>query len=94
MNSTLDLLQPIFQEVFDDDNLIISSLTAAADVDGLDTCAQEAWSIKQDSVSQFVNADDDDLLFCGMSIGYRDPKAIINSLVSDRRPIETWAKFI
>ena len=61
---------------------------------GLDTCAQEAWSIKQDSVSQFVNADDDDLLFCGMSIGYRDPKAIINSLVSDRRPIETWAKFI
>lgn len=61
---------------------------------GLDTCAQEAWSIKQDSVSQFVHADDDDLLFCGMSIGYRDPDSIINSLVSDRRPIETWATFI
>jgi nitroreductase len=61
---------------------------------GIDTCAQEAWSIKQDSVSQFVNAGDEDILFCGMSIGYQDPKAIINSLVSDRRPIETWATFL
>ena len=61
---------------------------------GLDTCAQEAWSIKQDSVSQFVNADEEDLLFCGMSIGYRDPNSVINSLESERRPIETWATFI
>jgi nitroreductase len=25
---------------------------------GLDTCAQEAWSIKHDSVSKFVKADE------------------------------------
>ena len=61
---------------------------------GIDTCAQEAWSMKQESVSQFVNAGDEDILFCGMSIGYKDPKAIINSLVSERRPIDTWATFI
>ena len=61
---------------------------------GLDTCAQEAWSIKQESVSQFVHASDEDMLFCGMCIGYKDPNAIINSLASDRRPIETWATFI
>jgi len=39
LNSTLDLLQPIFQEVFDDDDLTISSSTAAADVDGWDSLA-------------------------------------------------------
>jgi nitroreductase len=61
---------------------------------GIDTCAQEAWSMKQESVSQFVNASDEDILFCGMSIGYKDPKAIINSLVSERRLIDTWATFI
>ena len=38
---------------------------------GLDTCAQEAWSMKQDSVAQFVKSEDDDMLFCGMCIGYR-----------------------
>ena len=61
---------------------------------GLDTCAQEAWSIKPDSVSEFVKAEDDDILFCGMSIGYRDDNAIINSLKSERRPIAEWAKFL
>lgn len=61
---------------------------------GLDTCAQEAWSIKNDSVSSFVNADKDDLLFCGMSIGYKDSDAPINSLKSERRPIDEWAKFL
>jgi nitroreductase len=61
---------------------------------GLDTCAQEAWSIKQESVSQFVSAGDEDILFCGMSIGYKDPEAKINSLVSERRPLDTWATFI
>ena len=61
---------------------------------GLDTCAQEAWSIKHDSVSDFVKADEDEMLFCGMSIGYRDDKDAINTLQSERRPIEDWAKFI
>jgi hypothetical protein len=41
-----------------------------------------------------VNADKDDLLFCGMSIGYKDVDAPINSLKSERRPIDVWAKFI
>jgi nitroreductase len=61
---------------------------------GLDTCAQEAWSMKHDSVSQFVNAEDTDMLFCGMAIGYQDKDARVNKLQSDRRPIEEWAKFI
>jgi nitroreductase len=61
---------------------------------GLDTCAQEAWSIKQDSVSSFINANNDDILFCGMCIGYQDPNALINSLYSERRPFQDWGKFI
>ena len=61
---------------------------------GLDTCAQEAWSMKHDSVSKFVKADDTDILFCGMAIGYRDDTALVNSLKSDRRPLKEWAKFL
>ena len=60
---------------------------------GLDTCAQEAWSIKHDSVSKYVNADPEDILFCGMCIGYRDDDPV-NSLKSKRRPLESWAKFL
>ena len=61
---------------------------------GLDTCAQEAWSLKQDSVSKFVQADGEDMLFCGMSIGYQDKDAPVNSLKSNRRDIDEWAKFL
>jgi len=61
---------------------------------GLDTCAQEAWSMKHDSVSEFVKADSNDILFCGMSIGYEDTSDPINGLKSERRPLEEWAKFL
>lgn len=61
---------------------------------GLDTCAQEAWSMKHDSVSKFVKAEDSDILFCGMAIGYRDESAVVNSLKSERRPLKEWAKFL
>jgi len=61
---------------------------------GLDTCAQEAWSMKHDSVSEFVKAEKSDILFCGMAIGYRDDSAAINSLKSERRPLKEWATFL
>ena len=61
---------------------------------GLDTCAQEAWSMKHDSVSKFVKAEDSDILFCGMAIGYRDENAAVNTLKSERRPLKEWAKFL
>ena len=61
---------------------------------GLDTCAQEAWSMKHDSVSKFVKAEDSDILFCGMAIGYGDDAAAVNSLKSERRPFNEWAKFL
>jgi len=61
---------------------------------GLDTCAQEAWAMRANTVSTFVEADEDWMLFCGMALGYRDPDKPVNSLVSDREPLETWAKFV
>ena len=39
---------------------------------GLDTCPQEAWAMKQESVTAFVEAPDELMLFCGMAIGYQD----------------------
>jgi len=61
---------------------------------GIDTCAQEAWAMKNDSVSKFVGADESDLLFCGLAMGYKDKNAAINKLSSERRPLKQWAKFL
>ena len=61
---------------------------------GLDTCPQEAWAIKQESVTAFVKAPDELMLFCGMAIGYKDDEAKINKLRTERRPFKDWATFV
>jgi len=61
---------------------------------GLDTCAQEAWSMKQESVSDFFKVDSETMVFCGMAIGYKDTDATINQRRSERRPIDDWATFV
>jgi len=74
--------------------MFLQSFMLLAQEFGLDTCAQEAWAMKQESVSSFFDVSSDDMLFCGMSIGYQDEEAPINKLVSSRRPIEEWASFL
>ncbi|CAB4593871.1 unannotated protein [freshwater metagenome] len=61
---------------------------------GLDTCAQEYWSVRHKAVSSFVGAPDNEMMFCGMAIGYADKTAPINSLKSERMPLDQWATFI
>lgn len=61
---------------------------------GVDTCPQEFWSVHHEVVREFVGAPDEELLFCGMAIGHADPDAPINSLVSERMPLDDWATFV
>ena len=61
---------------------------------GLDTCPQEAWAMKQESVTAFVEAPDELMLFCGMAIGYQDESEKVNELRTSRRPIEDWTVFL
>jgi hypothetical protein len=34
------------------------------------------------------------MLFCGMAIGHVDEAAPINTLVSERMPLDMWTKFV
>ena len=74
--------------------MFLQTFMLLAQAQGIDTCAQEAWAMKNDSVSEFVGSHEDEMLFCGVAIGYRDKNALINKLQSERRPINEWAKFL
>ena len=74
--------------------MFLQSFMLLAKSEGLDTCAQEAWATKPDTVSSFVDAPEELMLFCGMAIGYADASAPVNGLVSDREALETWATFV
>jgi nitroreductase len=61
---------------------------------GLATCAQEYWSVRHGAIASFVGAPENEMLFCGMSIGYADPAAPVNGLLSERMPLDQWARFV
>jgi|TARA_B100000446_G_scaffold170168_1_gene176528 nitroreductase len=74
--------------------MFLQTFMLLAKEEGLDTCPQEAWATRPESVSNFVEANEELMLFCGMAIGYIDTEAPVNQLVTEREPIEVWAKFV
>ncbi|MBJ38696.1 MAG: nitroreductase family protein [Gammaproteobacteria bacterium] len=77
-----------------DCGMFLQSFMLLAQEAGLDTCPQEAWASKPETVASFVGAPEELMLFCGVAIGHANPEAPVNTLVTDREPLETWATFI
>jgi nitroreductase len=57
--------------------------------EGLDSCAQEAWSVYSQTIKPMLGiSEDDDILFCGIAIGQRDPAAPVNTFDVPRAPLD------
>jgi len=74
--------------------MFLQTFMLLAEEAGLATCAQEYWSTRHTAVREFVQAPAEELLFCGMAIGHPDPDAPVNSLESERMPLDDWATFV
>ena len=74
--------------------MFLQTFMLLAQENGIGTCAQESWSMKEKSISSFLGASKEDTLFCGMSVGYVDTNNPVNNLETSRRPIEEWAYFV
>jgi nitroreductase len=61
---------------------------------GIDSCAQISWCMYARTLCEFFGVPDNWTLYCGMSIGYADPQAPINSVVADRAPVEETVRFV
>lgn len=60
---------------------------------GLHTCAQEAWTNLHRTVGEFIAIPPEQMLFCGMAIGWRDEAHPVNRLRTERAPLEEFASF-
>lgn len=74
--------------------MFLQTLMLLATERGLSTCAQEYWSVRHGAIRSFVGAPDDEMLFCGVAIGYANPEAPVNALRSERMPLDAWARFV
>jgi nitroreductase len=72
--------------------MYLQSVMLLLRAEGLDSCPQMAWSQVRKSVSDIVEPPDELMLFCGMSIGYRDPDEVY--IRTGRAPIVETVTFI
>jgi nitroreductase len=70
--------------------MFLQTFMLLAQEHGIDTCAQEAWAAKPDSLRAFFSVPEELNIFCGMAIGYKDTQARVNELQSERRPADEW----
>lgn len=61
--------------------------------EGIDSCAQEAWSTHGATVKTHLGIGADFTFFCGIAIGYADPSAPINAFTTDRAALEETVRF-
>lgn len=70
--------------------IYIQSLMLLAVEAGLDTCPQEFWAIYANTVERFLGVPENQMLFCGIALGYRDEAAPVNGLRTTRAPFDEW----
>jgi nitroreductase len=78
---------------FVDVGMFMQTFMLAAKVRGLDTCAQGAWNNYWTVTRQVLNVPDDEYIIAGISLGYADEASPVNTLVSEREPVESFATF-
>jgi len=78
---------------FLDTGMFVLAIMLAARARGLDTCAQGAWNSFWTVTRRVLAVPDDQYIVCGVSLGLADETAPVNTLVSEREPVEAFATF-
>lgn len=77
-----------------DYGMFLQNIMIAARARGLHTCPQAAFTQYHRIIADELQLATEQMLVCGMALGYADPTAIENSLVSDREPVSGFARFL
>jgi len=77
-----------------DYGIFLQSLMLAANDVGLGTCAQAAWRHYHDIIRSICKLPENEIVVCGMSLGYADHDAQANKLTTEREPLENFATFV
>ena len=73
-----------------DYGMFLQNVMLAAEARGLATCAQAAWNDYHRVIADILGLAPHEQLVCGMALGYADPRALENSLVTERAPVEDF----
>jgi nitroreductase len=76
-----------------DYGMFLQNIMLAARARGLHTCPQAAWNGFSKIILPHIGAADNDMLVCGMALGYADEGALVNTFATtrvDAQDFTTW----
>ncbi len=76
-----------------DYGMFLENIMIAARARGLHTCPQAAFAPYHRQIRPLLDIPDEEIVICGMALGYEDESAPENELRTDREPLEDWAVF-
>jgi len=77
-----------------DYGMFLQNIMIAARARGLHTCPQAAFTQFHRLISDELRLRPEQMLVCGMALGYADPAAVENSLVTERAPVAEFTRFL
>ncbi|MDA1089934.1 MAG: nitroreductase [Proteobacteria bacterium] len=77
-----------------DYGMFLQNIMIAARGLGLHTCPQAAFANYHAIIRDQLGISKDEVVVCGISLGYADPNAVENTLVTEREPVEGFTTFI
>ncbi len=76
-----------------DYGMFLQNIMVAARARGLHSCPQAAWNSFAKIILPHIGAGPDEMLVCGMALGYLDETAVVNTLHTPREAVQgitTW----
>ena len=77
-----------------DYGMFLQNVMLAAHARGLDTCPQAAFTKYHRIVAHHLEIPAEQMLLCGMALGYEDPSQIENTLRTERESASSFTRFL
>jgi nitroreductase len=77
-----------------DYGMFLQNLMLAARARGLHTCPQAAWNNFEKIIFKHIGAGENEMIVCGMSLGYADESAQVNTFKTTRVDAKTFTHWI
>ncbi|MFZ6861502.1 nitroreductase [Undibacterium sp. Ji67W] len=77
-----------------DYGMFLQNIMIAAKARGLDTCPQAAFTQYHKIISEKLHLPANEMLVCGMALGYADKSKIENTLVTERDAVQHFVTFV
>lgn len=77
-----------------DYGMFLQNIMIAARARGLHTCPQAAFAPYHRQIRPILDITDEEIVVCGMALGYEDISKPENGFRTDREPLDAWVTFV